>query len=74
MKTSNKNNGNAVDQNTTELDYLKFLQDNSGCLGNINESSFFKSIINVEVGAGQNIAGKNEDTRALRDVDDAKSK
>ena len=33
----------------TEVQYLRFLQDSSGIMqDNMNESSFFKGIINVE--------------------------
>ena len=46
-----RRNGSGIDQNMTELEYLKFLQDNSGFQGNnMNESSFFRSMVNVEVG------------------------
>ena len=56
----------------TEFEYLKFLQENSVMNDtNMNESSFFKGIINVEKSSGQIRAedqSRLEETHALKDL------
>ena len=76
MSPALRRNSSGVDQNMTELEYLKFLQDNSGFRGgDMNESSFFRSMVNVEVGGGGLAASpdtkaKLEENHALKDLND----
>lgn len=76
MSPAVKRNGSGVDPNMTELECLKFLQDNSGFRGgDMNESSFFRSMVNVEVGGGGYTASpetkaKLEENHALKDLNE----
>jgi hypothetical protein len=57
-----------IDQSMmTEMEYIKCLQDNTNVM---NESSFFKSFINVEKSNGatkDEEKAKNEETQAIKE-------
>lgn len=63
----------------TEVQYLRFLQDSSGIMHDgINESSFFKSIVNVERSSSVTLnkadsQTKIEENQALTEVNEANS-
>lgn len=63
--------GREIDQSMmTEIEYIKCLQDNTNIM---NESSFFKSFVNVERSGGaakDEEKAKNEEMHALRDIND----
>lgn len=57
----------------TEIEYIKCLQENSNSVTNMNESSFFKSFINVEKAARvskEEERIKAEEIHALRDINE----
>jgi nucleoid-associated protein YejK len=61
----------------TEIEYIKCLQDNSTTQNNMNESSFFKSFINVEKGGGSAQAEEKvrlEELHDLRESNDLQKK
>jgi len=64
--------GKEIDQSMlTEIEYIKCLQDNTTNM--MNESSFFKSFINVERSNGaskDDEKARNEEIHALRDINE----
>ena len=52
----------------TDLEYLKFLQDNRG-EQDVTNGSFFRSMVNVEVGGIQHNENK-EEIHALKDINE----
>ena len=71
-----KNLNKDIDQSMmTEIEYIKCLQDNSTNL--MNESSFFKSFINVEKSSGatkDEEKDRAEENHALRDINEQQKK
>ena len=60
------------DQSATDLEYLKFLQDNRG-EQDVTNGSFFRSMVNVEVGGIQHNENK-EEIHALKDINEQQKK
>jgi|TARA_B110001450_G_C17528275_1_gene443536 hypothetical protein len=56
------------DMSATDLEYLKFLQDNRG-EQDVTNGSFFRSMVNVEVGGIQHNENK-EEIHALKDINE----
>ena len=60
------------DMSATDLEYLKFLQDNRG-EQDVTNGSFFRSMVNVEVGGIQHNETK-EEIHALKDINEQQKK
>ena len=56
----------------TDVEYLKFLQDNRG-EQDVTNGSFFRSMVNVEVGGIQHNENK-EEIHALKDINEQQKK